>query len=281
MKDEFSNIVNAPVSTNTQAKEYSESSEFSSSNEYHDTDEFNEKATNSATKKKSSGLLDTINKLIRAMSYTAATGTVAVIATIFILNVDLFNERPDVEFHYVEAGENEMSYYINIGEAEDLKIRLYNDTEVYEVEADSGINSGEFLDLSPNTTYKLAVCGESRYGSDIISEIEVKTKMPHEVIITDINDFKVSYECKCIIDGCFHFKVDFIDTEGVYTDFKAYLIDSDGVTIEYYFMSNYSSEQKIDVSQAQFSGDKENIRFIVTCSYNGETYTIVDTIVSI
>ena len=132
-----------------------------------------------------------------------------------------------------------------------------------------------------DTDYKLAVCGEERYGNDIISEIDLRTKVPHTVIVTPIEEMVVTYECKCIIDGCFHFKVDFIDTEETYSNFKAYLIDEEGNTVEYYFLDGFNIEQKIDVSQVEFSGDKNNIKFVITCECNGETCTIIETIVSI
>lgn len=276
MKDEFNEIVSTPKPTNTQPNEFSEAKE------YQIPDEFNVGATNSSgTSKKSNKLMDTINNIIKAMTYTAATGTVAVVATLFILNMDILNERPNVEFEMVEVGENEIFYHIDIGEStEDLTIKLYNDNYEYEVIGYSGFNSGEFMELEAETSYKLAVCGEERYGNDVIKEIEVKTKKQHDVIVTDIGDIKVSYECKCNIDGCFHIKLDFIDTEYTYYEFKAYLSDDKGNEIEYFFLDGYTTEQRIDISEADFT-NKEHIHLVITCIYNGEVYSLLDTYVSI
>ena len=281
MKDEFNELTKPTPNNNQQANEFNTPIEYTDSKEFHSSEEFNENASTSIVKKKSNLLRDAINNLIKAMTYTAATGTVAVIATLFILNIDIFNQRPEVDFHYVDAGEDYISYYINIEEGEEYKIRLYNDIESYEIDADSGFNSGEFLELKSDTAYKLAVCGDELYGNDVISEVEVRTKTKHEVIITPIDEFKVEYECKCKVDGCFHLRVDFIDTEGVYSDFKAYLVGDDESIIEYSFLGEYNTLQKIDISEIEYMGDKNNIKLVITCMYNGEIYTILERIVSI
>ena len=59
-----------------------------------------------------------------------------------------------------EASENMIWYNIDVGDLDDLTIKLYNDGYEYEVSATSGENFGEFFELEADTEYNLAVCDE-------------------------------------------------------------------------------------------------------------------------
>ena len=210
---------------------------------------------------------------IKAINITSvATGvTVVAIGAVMILNQEAAAKKEDydISFNSVEVSENMIWYGIDVGDVEDLKIRIYNDGYVYEVEASSGENYGEFLDLEPDTEYKIAVCDE-----DVIKEIKVKTAAPHRVFTTPLEDITVTYECKCNVDGYFHFTILYEDTENVYYDFSAYLEDMEGNISKCEFIGSFNQEQIIDISNIYAA--EEEAKFVVTCKMNNETYTLIE-----
>ena len=281
MKDEFNDITKPTVNANVQAPEFNDPKEYNQEIlEYSDLQSHAEAKAKSKT-----SIIDQINNIIRTITLTATTGTVAILATIFILGVDLTGTRPAVNFIEYGASEGMVYYNIEIGEADNLSIRLYNDKYTYENEAFSGENFGEFYEIEDGETYMLAVCGDPVYGNDVISEVEVylPKRFSEEVedILTPIDEIEVVYECMCNIDGCFHFKIEYVDTMYRYYDFRVRFIGEEGDEIEFYLNYPYNSEQKIDVSEINLTGDKSKVRFVITCMYEDVTYTLIDEEVSI
>lgn len=277
MKNEYDNIVLKSKEAPT-IKEYNSVEEYGplTATEMSTTREYGESFHTEKKEKvvsRSTAQREKFINTIKAINITSvATGvTVVAIGAVMILNQEAAAKKEDynISFNSVEVSENMIWYGIDVGDVEDLKIRIYNDGYVYEVEASSGENYGEFFDLEPDTEYKLAVCDE-----DVIKEIKVKTAAPHRVFTTPLEDITVTYECKCNVDGCFHFKINFEDTEYVYYNFEAYLMDVYENSSECYFSGAYNEEQVIDVTE--LVGGSNKVHFVVTCMMDDEVYTLIE-----
>lgn len=281
MKHEYDNKIEK-VTSAPEIKEFMNIDEYGplTASEINSSREFGESFKTEEKQKtihKSTVQKEKLINTIKAINITSmATGvTIVAIGAVMILNQEAnANEDYNISFNSVEASENMIWYNIDVGDLDDLTIKLYNDGYEYEVSATSGENFGEFFELEADTEYNLAVCDEK-----VLKEIKVKTLAPHEVIVTDIEDIKVTYECKCNVDGCFHFKIEYEDTEYTYYGFEAYLMDCNENVVYCDFIYPYNEEQKIDITS--LVGGENSVFFVVTCMKDGETYTLIEEMVEI
>lgn len=75
----------------------------------------------------------------------------------------------------------------------------------------------------------------------------------------------VSGECHCGVDGCYHFTMDFQDDLGIFSDFKAYIVDYEGNSSYCTFTENLHDEQKI------FVGDLKGSKCTFNLEYKNST----------
>lgn len=270
MKNEYNNNIDElyDIQPNKQPLEYNKLEEFGGLN--HKKEEIKEFGKQKKT------LTQKITEVVRVANITAVTTglTVVLIGGGIIAAEVIKNEDYGITFNMVEEMEHSIFYDIDVGDIEDATIRIYNDGYEYEISANTGKNEGEFYDLDFDTEYKLAVCKDK-----VLKEVSVKTKKYDYSYTTPIEDISVWYECRCNIDGYFHFTIYFEDTEGVYSDFSAYLEDSEGNISYCDFITPYNSEQVIDISNIY--AYEEEAKFVVTCKMNEETYTLIEENVNI
>ena len=228
--------------------------------------------------KKKTKELSTVEKttnLIKSINIAAAaTGvTAVVVGAVLVLNVvDAGVKLKDynINFEIVEASENNVFYAVDVGDIDNLEIKIYNDGYEYIVKAEPGMNEGVFEELESDTEYKLAVCDKGK----VVDEVKVKTYEYVESFATAIEDITVDYECKCNVDGYFHFKINYEDNYGAYYNFEAYLMDEYENTSYCSFSYPYNNEQIIDITEIH--GNESPARFVVTCMRDGETYTLIE-----
>lgn len=265
MKNEYNNNINElyDIPTNKQAPEYNNPEEFGSSDA--------KKEENKEFVKPKKTLTQQMTEVVRVANITAVTTglTIVLIGGGIIANDIIKKDDYNISFNTIEEFENSIYYNIDVGDLEDATIKIYNDGYEYEISADIGENEGEFHDLNLDTEYKIAVCQDK-----ILKEVSVKTKKSEYSYTTPIEEIEVVYECKCNVDGYFHFTILYEDTEDIYYDFNAYLEDSEGNISICEFIGSFNSEQIIDISNIY--AFEEEARFVVTCKMNDETYTLIE-----
>ncbi len=202
-------------------------------------------------------------KAVKATTAIAATAVVAFISYSVISSSGLINLSMDAKINSVEFVDDGLDYDINVF---DVKISneiyfsiLYNEDEVMKYSVDinnddtySGELTGHFafsdIDLEKeldaangNLIYTVRLCG----NTGLID----RTYDSWVVEINDlVSEFKsVTYEYQYDTTGYFVFQMDYIDNYGQFSDFKAYLSDSNGHVSYCNFTNNYHDEQKISV----------------------------------
>ncbi len=265
MKNEYNNNIDElyDIQPNKQPLEYNKLDEFGG------TSKKSEEIKEFSKPKKT--LTQKLTEVVRVANITAATtGLTVVLIGGGIIATDIIkNNDYDISFNMIEEFENSIYYNIDVGDIEDATIKIYNDGYEYEISADIGENEGEFHDLDFDTEYKIAVCQD-----EVLKEVSVKTKKMEYSYTTPIEEVSVWYECKCNVDGYFHFQIYFEDTEGLYSNFSAYLEDSEGNISYCEFITPYNHEQIIDITNIY--AFEEEARFVVECEMNGEMYTLIE-----
>lgn len=286
MKNEYNrnNSEIYDIQSNDKINEYTNVSEYgplegvskTTHKEYsYDTNNSKNTKASSTTAK---AIQEKVVNVVKVVNITAiATGFTAVVigGGIIMSQLDTKEEEYNINFNAVETSENMIFYDIDVGDAFDLVIKIYNDGYEYVVSADSGQNVGEVRDLQDDTEYKVAVCKD-----EVIEEISVKTMKSEYQYTTPLEEILVEYECKCNVDGYFHFTIYFEDTEGVYTDFEATLEDMDGNISKCEFVKPYNSEQIISIENV-YSYSEAEVLFRVTCKVDGEEYVLFEEYVMI
>lgn len=265
MKNEYNHNIGElyDIPPNKQASEYNNPEEFG------DIKAKKEENREFARPKKT--LTQQITEVVRVANITAVTtGLTIVLIGGGIIATDIIKKDDyNISFNTIEEFEHSIYYNIDVGDLKDATIKIYNDGYEYEITADIGENEGEFHDLDFDTEYKIAVCQD-----DVLKEVSVKTKKFEYTYTTPLEEIEVVYECKCNVDGYFHFTILYEDTENVYYDFSAYLEDMEGNISKCEFIGNFNQEQIIDISNIYAT--EEEAKFVVTCKMNNETYTLIE-----
>lgn len=171
------------------------------------------------------------------------------------------------EFLEVWATDTSIGYQIAVEESpKPLKIVAYNDFTRREFDLETGENVGFFLDLQPDMRYIVAIQGNFGFGAQTLSETEVKTDKLRPPLVTEWRG--ITHECTCNIDGYFRFTMDFIDENGIWSDFEATLTDEYGNAAACRFTADVHGEQQIDVIGNKLIGSAAT--FVVGCIANGE-----------
>ena len=130
-----------------------------------------------------------------------------------------------------------------------------NGNTVDEQRAEGEIVSGTVTGLNAGARYDVVV---KSGGSTVTSRsVTMATKRTTELR-------SVNSQCKCAIDGMFHFRVDFIDENGYWSDFHATLTDAFGNSSECDFSDAPTEEHTLAVQDAGMRGNRAVLR--ITCT---------------
>lgn len=162
----------------------------------------------------------------------------------------------------LESTDTTISYEVDTNfEDENLILVLENDFTNRTIELKNGLNEGVFSGLSSDMYYTF----EIRTTDSLIDKEILKTEIRilRKEKIKETIFYSVEYECKCNIDGCFHFKMDFIDENNYYSNFKATLVDKNGNEANCVFTADLKAEQTIDVIGNNLVGNRAI--FTISC----------------
>ena len=183
------------------------------------------------------------SKLLQTLSAFAAIAVVAGAA------VALPSDDVSASIKETFVTDTSVEYAVFVEEGEGLNLVLYNDFTRRSVALKKGENSGLFTNLKEEMDYTLAVVGNFGFGEKKIAKTSVKTLPP---LITEWHG--LTHECTCDVDGYFHFNMDFVDENGYWTKFRAWLKDENGNLSYCEFGEDLHGDQKIDVVEAGLVG---------------------------
>ena len=201
--------------------------------------------------------------------------SVFVVATVAVVAGTAMLSESDAaaEIVRVDATDTAVSYEVVVsteGE-EELSVILYNDFTRRSFPLASGVNSNVFEDLRADVEYTVAVVGNFGFGEKTLAERKIRTAAyPAHVPVTQW--YGMEWQCRCAKDGNFWFRMDFLDEQGLWTEFEATLADNYGNTLTCTFGEDLHDWQKIYVLGGFLGSDGT---FTVTClsSETGERIT--------
>lgn len=201
---------------------------------------------------------------------TASLASLFVAATVVVAAGAVMLSQPDVSAEIAaQATDVAVTYEIEIISEKALEVVLYNDFTRRVFPLEQGANHGVFENLHPDVEYTLAVVGNFGFGERRLSEKKVRTSaLPPPPPVTEWRG--VEHECRCYLDGYFYFRMDFIDENGYYSDFRATLTDVDGNVSVCTFGEDLHDWQRIDVAgEAALLGNSADFRISCHTSENG------------
>ncbi len=172
---------------------------------------------------------------------------VATIAVVSVAAFSAFNADVEADITALSVTDTRISYTVNVDSDEAVELVVYNDFTRRNVSLLKGENEGEVTDLKPNVKYTVALVCKTFLSERTLEERSVLTdKTPSASPVTEL--YSVESECKCNVDGYFHFKLNFIDENNYWSDFEATLTDAFGNVSVCEFVGDVHDEQKIDVT---------------------------------
>lgn len=193
-----------------------------------------------------------------AASGLASVATVAVVAVVAVTGASV---NVSAEIVSLTVTDTVLCCTVNLDSDTDASLVVYNDFTRREETLENGENVVEVTGLKADVQYTVAVVYAGSFGETTLIEESVRTdKYPPLVTVL----YSVESECTCNVDGYFHFTLDFIDENGYWTDFEAWLEDAYGNRSYCEFTQNLLEEQSIDVIWAGLRGN--SAAFTVACT---------------
>lgn len=188
-----------------------------------------------------------------------ATAAVATVAAVTILPTVL-SPSVEVRFEYLNATDTVLEYVLSIENAEEdgqisVLVVTPNGNTVNEQPAEGEIVSGTVTGLNAGARYDVVV----KSGSSTVTSRSVTMA---KKLTTEL--FTIDSRCRCAVDGTFHFRVDFVDENGYWTDFHATLTDMFGNSSECDFSDAPTEEHTLAVNDAGMRGNRAVLR--ITCT---------------
>ena len=243
IRENFSALENKPVSENVPVKE-NLSDDSRSKSEHKLNDNKRDRALS-----------------VMSTSVVAAVGLVLGGITAFV-NVKMKASFVDDNTKY-DAGV--LSYSINVQdmtEKETLCIYVTRDNKKIQTidlldEDGDGVINGVIPDVKEYVEEQFAVADnvEVNYLLELKGVVGLGVERSFDAFRTTITKTTAAFdkengitgECHCDEDGCFHFQLNFVDPNGVFHDFKAFIEDDYGNISECKWTDNLHEEQKIYV----------------------------------
>lgn len=208
-----------------------------------------------------------IGNIVKCFFAVTVTVAVAVIAVSASADVN-------AEFLSLSVTDTALSYAVNYEGDRNAELVVYNDFTRRKVALKNGENEGEVSGLKSDMKYTVAIVYQSGLGEKSVIEQMVRTDK-YAARKTEL--YAVEHECKCNVDGYFHFRLDFIDENARWTQFAAFLEDEYGNVSYCIFNEDVHAEQVIDVAlKAGLLG--KSATFTVTCK-TAEPVAGADTLV--
>lgn len=214
--------------------------------EFHD---YSSQSDSAAKGKKKS-----LHSLFRTIT-TAAVATVAVVTALPAVMA------PSIEVHFeaLLATDTVIEYIISLDplpEENDLAIVVAtpNGNVVQRDPVENDVVMGTVEGLLPGIRYEVIVM-------DGDAELASRSVVMAAALVTQLTS--VEHECKCAVDGTFHFQIFFTDQNGYWSEFKATLTDAYGTESRCDFSDAPAEEHTLDVNGVGMRGNRATL--VITC----------------
>lgn len=196
----------------------------------------------------------TRHNILRSLT-TAAVATVAVVTII----PNVLTPSVDVRFEYLNATDSVIEYVLSFENAEEnaeisILVVTPNGNTVNEQPAEGEIVSGTVTGLNAGARYDIVVkSGNSTVTSRSVTMAQKRTTAVRSV----------EHQCRCAVDGTFHFRLDIVDENGYWSGYRATLTDGYGNVSECEFAETPNDEHTLAVNDAGMRGNRATLR--ITC----------------
>ena len=181
---------------------------------------------------------------VAGVATAAATAVAAIVGVIAFFNADLVDTADvNLNVNSIQVLDTSLSYDIDASCNEPLILSVYNDFYTYTVPLEDGNNKGTVKGLTESMNYNFVITYKGLISDAVAYKNVVKTLAP--IRITEF--YEVAWECRCAVDGYFHFLMSFDDDYGYWSSFTATLTDDFSNVSYCEFSENLHEEQKIPV----------------------------------
>lgn len=221
-----------------------------------------------------------------------ATGAAVVgVASLIVIGTSgLVNINMDGKIEKLEFQDNHIVYEVNVSDVEKGNTMYF---EIYEGTASNALTTKEII-----TDVEETINGPYSGILDTLDlniEEKLKTKdsvsftfrlcgntglvnRTYDSMILEVNQYEsvfrsVSYMSDFENSGCFLFEMDFQDDYGIFTDFDAFIKDSDGVISKCSFTDNLHDQQRISI--IHLAGGEAYFELSFNSNGTKETYSYV------
>ncbi len=223
-----------------------------------------------------------INQQKKNQAMTQLTGgMVATIAAVAVGVTNLINVNLNASFNDVQYTDGAITYEVAVEDVkEDNKLNLYFydgdelvETYVLSDEDGDGLIAGEIPLDTADIESRLAADGAVSipYRLTLKGEVGLDVERAFDSYLVKIDKMVSEFsglegECRCSVDGCYHFKMNFEDDGGLFSDFTAEIRDSFGNVAACTFTGNLHEEQTIFVGNMRGT----NATLVVTYLADGQ-----------
>ena len=202
---------------------------------------------------------------IAGAATAAATAVAAIVGAIAFFNADLVNTADvNLNVNSIQVLDTSLSYDIDASCNEPLVLSVYNDFYSYSITLENGKNEGVVDGLTESMNYTFVITYKGLMSDAVAYQNNIKTLAP--IRVTEF--YEVAWECRCAVDGYFHFLMSFDDDFGYWSNFTATLTD-DFEHISYCtFTDDLHEEQKIPVVNYDGEGNEllgTHAKLKITC----------------
>lgn len=212
-------------------------------------------------------------------------GMVATIAAVAVGVTNLINVNLNASFNDVQYTDGAIVYEVAVEDAkEDNKLNLYFydgdelvETYVLTDEDGDGLIGGSIALDTQEIETRLAADGSVSipYRLTLKGEVGLDVERSFDSYLVKIDKMVSQFEglegaCRCSVDGCYHFKMNFEDDGGLFTDFAAEIQDNYGNVAKCTFTDNLHEEQTIFVGNMR----GVNAKLVVTYNADGQPMTV-------
>ena len=212
-------------------------------------------------------------------------GMVATIAAVAVGVTNLINVNLNASFSDVQYTDGAITYEVAVEDAkEDNKLNLYfydgdELVETYELidEDGDGLIAGAIALDTADIETRLAADGSVSipYRLTLKGEVGLAVERAFDSYLVKIDKMVSEFdglegECRCSVDGCYHFRMNFEDDGGLFSDFAAEIRDSYGNAAQCVFTENLLEEQTIFVGNMRGT----NATLVVTYLADGNPMSV-------
>lgn len=227
-----------------------------------------------------------INQQKKNQAMTQLTGgMVATIAAVAVGVTNLINVNLNASFNDVQYTDGAITYEVaveDVKESDKLNLYFYDGDKLVETyvltdEDGDGVIAGAIPLDTENIESRLAAEGAVSipYRLTLKGEVGLDVERAFDSYLVKIDKLVSEFdglegECRCSVDGCYHFRMNFEDDGGLFSDFSAEIRDNYGNVAACSFTENLHEEQTIFVGNMRGT----NATLVVSYLADGQPMTV-------